>query len=492
MINEHAKLNNRLRFARQKGFKLKKNAELFRSLFEEAIDGIVFWDQDGNILMANQSALNIFECTSEEFLKRKLWEFVYKNNEQYEEFIQQFNEKKAIRDEALFLMPNGQFKYLEFTSKMHFVDGYNMTIFRNSSYRYQMEQNLRDSEERFRKVFEGSLDGMMLWNWQHKVVDINPVGAQLLGITKEEIIGKDFREIYKKKKKIRKELEQHFEELKVTGTADSFISISRSGMYQFYEISSKGNLSSNLNLSVIRDVTERRALQEQLQKSDTLMVIGELAAGIAHEIRNPMTALKGFIQLLESSIKEDHSLYFKVITSELKRIESTITEFLVLAKPQAIQFQYHDICKIMMDTLDLLNGQALMHNIQFEFIHEQALSKVFCEPNQMKQVFINIIKNAIEVMPDGGKIQINIGNAQKGFIHVKIQDEGEGIPEDKIKKLGEPFYTTKERGTGLGLMVSYKIIKDHKGMIEVESKVGEGTIFYIFLPIHLNKNDDFV
>lgn len=483
MTNERLEYKNKYRVARQKGFKLKKNAELFKSLFEEAIDGIVFWDQEGNILMANPSALHIFECTSEEFLKRKIWEFVFNKSEQHENLMQKYNEKKAIRDEMLFLMPNGQFKYLEFTSKMHFVDGYNMTIFRNISYRYQIEQSLRDSEERFRKIFKETFDGMLLWNRHYQVIDINPVASKIIGMSREEILGKDFRDIYQNNKFLKEELENHFKILNENGTADSNISLNCSGRYQFYEISSKGNLASNLNLTVIRDVTERKTLQEQLQKSDTLTVVGELAAGIAHEIRNPMTALKGFIQLLESSIDDEHSLYFKVITSELKRIESTITEFLVLAKPQATQFQYHDIRKIMMDTLDLLNGQALMHNIQFDFKHEQAIPKVFCEPNQMKQVFINIIKNAIEVMINGGRIRIDIQTHQESFVQVRVQDEGDGIPEDKIKKLGEPFYTTKERGTGLGLMVSYKIIEDHKGMIEVESKEGVGTTFYINLPI---------
>ena len=482
VTNEQVELKSKYRIARQKGFKLKKNAELFKSLFEEAIDGIVFWGQDGSILMANQSALNIFECTSEEFLKRKLWEFIY-NNDQQESILKRFNENESIRDEMLFLMPNGQFKYLEFTSKMSFVDGYNMTIFRNSSYRYQLEQNVRDSEERFRNIFEGSLDGMLLWNKNFHVVDMNPIAAEILGIEKNKIIGKDFREIYRHYPTIYKEMKKHLEELPINGTSDSILSIKHLGINKFLEISSKRNLASNLNLTVIRDVTERKALQEQLQKSDTLMVVGELAAGIAHEIRNPMTALKGFIQLLESSIKEDHSLYFKVITSELKRIESTITEFLVLAKPQAIQFQFHDLQKIMMDTLDLLHGQALMHNIQFEFVHESALPQIFCEPNQMKQVFINIIKNAIEVMQDGGNIRIQIKRENEEEMHVIIQDEGEGIPKDKINKLGEPFYTTKERGTGLGLMVSFKIIKDHKGRIHVESEVGVGSTFHIYLPI---------
>ncbi|PLT28972.1 ATP-binding protein [Peribacillus deserti] len=224
-------------------------------------------------------------------------------------------------------------------------------------------------------------------------------------------------------------------------------------------------------------------MQEQLRKSDTLNVVGELAAGIAHEIRNPMTALKGFIQLLEGSIQEDFSTYFRVITSELQRIETIITEFLVLAKPQAVKFLQKDINVILKDTIELLTAQSLMQNIQFETDYNSGIENIYCEGNQLKQVFINIIKNAIEVMPAGGTIKVKTDRYKDKFVGISISDQGQGIPEEKIKKLGEPFYTTKERGTGLGLMVSYKIIEEHKGWIDVESKVGSGTTFHIFLPL---------
>jgi two-component system, sporulation sensor kinase E len=471
----------KVKFAKQKNFKLKQSKELFRGLFEEAIDGIVFWDADGNVLMANQSALNIFECSSEDFLERKLWDFVFEKDDYFKTLVKKCVENGAIRDELLFLMPNGQLKQLEFTTKMQFVDGSNMTIFRNASERYKMEIDLRESEERFRKVFEGTLDGMVLWNRDYEIIDINPVAALFLKAKRNELLGKDIRLFIDEK--VKEELELHIEELERLGTADLLLPVPSENGTKHYEFSSKGNVTSNLNLTVIRNVTEKIGLQEQLQKSDTLNVVGELAAGIAHEIRNPMTALKGFIQLLETSMKEDHSMYFKVITSELRRIESTITEFLILAKPQAIQFKNHDMRKVMSETLELLNGQALMHNIQFCCQFEDELPTVFCEPNQMKQVFINIIKNAIEVMPSGGVVTIKIDNKPKEYIHIIIEDEGEGIPEKKIKRLGEPFYTTKNRGTGLGLMVSYKIIKEHKGKVEVESEVGVGTKFHIYIPI---------
>ncbi|PKR86854.1 PAS domain-containing sensor histidine kinase [Heyndrickxia camelliae] len=483
-ISDELISDENIKIAKQKNFYFKQSDELYRSLFEEAIDGIVFWDNEGNVLMANQSALKIFECTSEEFLKGNIWDFVLEKNDHFNSLLKKFYELGEIRDELLFLMPNGQLKQLEFTAKKHFVDGSNMTIFRNASERYKMEKELRESEERFRKVFEGTLDGMVLWNRHYEIIDINPVAADFLKAERDDIIGKSIWDILEDHYK--HEIKIHIDELERLGTSDSTLTISSEDGNKYFELSSKGNVASNLSLTVIRNVTEKIGMQEQLQKSDTLSVVGELAAGIAHEIRNPMTALKGFIQLLELSMKEDHSMYFKVIMSELKRIESTITEFLILAKPQAIQFKDNDMRKVMNETLELLNGQALMNNIQFNVEYANELPYVFCEPNQMKQVFINIIKNAIEVMPKGGFITIKMDNKPSDFIHIVIEDEGEGIPEKKIKRLGEPFYTTKERGTGLGLMVSYKIIKEHRGKVEVESEVGVGTKFHIYIPVKRN------
>lgn len=137
----------------------------------------------------------------------------------------------------------------------------------------------------------------------------------------------------------------------------------------------------------------------------------------------------------------------------------------------------------MKDTIELLNAQAILVNVQIHLDYGE-VPDIFCEPNQLKQVFINILKNAIEVMPNGGNIYVSITKEDDHRVQISIQDEGPGIPKNKLKRLGEPFYTTKERGTGLGLMVSYKIIKEHNGKIDVKSKVGYGTTFYISLPIN--------
>ncbi|MGY6210017.1 PAS domain S-box protein [Cytobacillus firmus] len=464
--------------------KVKKNEELYADLFIEALDGIIFWCSNGEIIDANEAACRIFECTHDELIKRQVKDFVYEKSERYRNIVKEMFIKGSIRDELVFLMPNGQFKSLEFTVKLNSVEGYHMTIFRNVSERHAMEKSLRESEQKFRMIFEGALEGILLWNDQFQIVDINQSGQRMLQMSKEDLVGISLHSILNDCNITDDELKEQIRSIHSDGQSDGNLSITlKSGRKKFFEFSNKLNIFSNISMTTFKDITEKLEMEEQLRKSDTLNVIGELAAGIAHEIRNPMTALKGFIQLLEGSVKEDHTMYFNVITTELSRIDSIINEFLILAKPQAVKFVEKDISQIMKETVDLLSAQAVLHNVQFRTYYEQNLPRVFCESNQMKKVFINIIKNAIEVMPKGGYITVSIQKESEQRVHISIGDEGTGIPAHKIKKLGEPFYTTKERGTGLGLMVTYKIIEEHKGTIEVESKLGEGTVFHIYLPI---------
>lgn len=459
--------------------KLYKSEERFREVFENAIDAIMIWKNNGQIIKANHAASRTFELSEEELMTRNVLDFIDQTSPSFAKVKREYMETGAIREELLFHMPNGQNKELEFTSKMNILEKHHLTIFRNVSERKHMVKVLQESEQKFRKIFDGAMDGIVLFNNSYEMIDANPSARKILNLLSDDLKSfKLFELLFSGMKQ--DEIDPNDWEEKLQEISYTF----ENGEEKTLEFTLKNNINENMNLAVLRDVTEKRELEEQLRKSDTLNVVGELAAGIAHEIRNPMTALKGFIQLLEGSIKNDYSLYFNVITSELNRIESIITEFLILARPQAIQYLKKDIGTIMKETIDLLNGQAILVNVQMELYLEQELPLIYCEPNQLKQVFINILKNAIEVMPKGGQIDVKIKRKDEKYLIVSIIDRGLGIPEDKIKRLGQPFYTTKERGTGLGLMVSYKIIEEHRGIVEVESEVGNGTAFHITLPIN--------
>ncbi|WP_407941571.1 PAS domain S-box protein [Metabacillus schmidteae] len=460
--------------------KLYKSEERFREIFENAIDAIMIWERNGQIQKVNQAASRTFELSEAELVQRNILDFVDQNSSSFHRVKKEYFQTGAIREELLFHMPNGQNKELEFTSKMDILDGHHLTIFRNVSERKRMEKVLRESEHKFRNIFNAAMDGIILFNNEYEIIEANPAARKILNLSSSDI--KSYRIcdiLFSKMDDLYQEDELDSYEAKTQETIYTF----DNGEEKILEISLKHHINEDMNLAVFRDVTEKRELEEQLRKSDTLNVVGELAAGIAHEIRNPMTALKGFIQLLEGSVKDDFSMYFNVITSELSRIESIITEFLILARPQAIKFSKKDLGIIMKETTELLSAQAILVNVQMILEIEDNLPLIYCEPNQLKQVFINVLKNAIEVMPKGGQIDVKIKQKNEDNLFVSITDRGSGISEDKIKRLGQPFYTTKERGTGLGLMVSYKIIEEHQGQVDVESEEGKGTTFHITLPI---------
>lgn len=251
-----------------------------------------------------------------------------------------------------------------------------------------------------------------------------------------------------------------------------FISIWSAPLYD-----PKGSISGIM--TIMTDISERKMTEELLQKSDKLSAVGQLAAGVAHEIRNPLTTLKGFLQLYGSKIEQHHH---RIMISELDRINFIVSEFLVLSKPQATQYQIKNLQHILQHVIAIFDTQTILKNIQLVTHLGSEPLFVFCEENQLKQVFINVLKNAMEAMPKGGNINISLQKT-KDHASVRIMDEGCGIPEDNIPRLGEPFYSTKPEGTGLGLMVTYKIIEDHDGSMMIQSRPQQGTTVEIMLPL---------
>ncbi|MGG2197979.1 ATP-binding protein [Paenibacillus validus] len=173
--------------------------------------------------------------------------------------------------------------------------------------------------------------------------------------------------------------------------------------------------------------------------------------------------------------------YLSIMEEELRRIEQIVGELLLLAKPPNVQLRKYNLVDTIEQIVALLQTRAIMNNIEIEFQRRAADTEIYCDENQIKQVFINLIQNALEVTPVDGRVAIDIDSDADG-VAIAIRDEGPGIPEDKLRKLGEPFFTTKENGTGLGLTVSYNIIENHGGRIQVNSIVGQGTTFTIRLP----------
>ncbi|HHY72102.1 MAG TPA: two-component sensor histidine kinase [Bacillus bacterium] len=234
----------------------------------------------------------------------------------------------------------------------------------------------------------------------------------------------------------------------------------------------------NAILHVLIDLTQQKVNEKLIVRSEKLSIAGELAAGIAHEVRNPLTAIKGFIKLLENTSNE---FYLKIVNDEISRIEQISSELLMLAKPHSDVLKTTNIVTLIKNVKTLLETQAILKNIDIELRTKEEQIFIDCEETKIRQVFINIIKNAIEVM-DKGSISLHV-NKLKDKVQVDIVDQGEGMSAEMLAKIGEAFYTTKEKGTGLGLMVCYKIIGNHNGEINVSSQKGVGTTFSVTLPL---------
>ncbi|EKN70755.1 PAS/PAC sensor signal transduction histidine kinase [Neobacillus bataviensis LMG 21833] len=240
-------------------------------------------------------------------------------------------------------------------------------------------------------------------------------------------------------------------------------------------------------LGQVLDITEKKHMEDalkkrekQLQKSEKLAVVGQMAAAVAHEIRNPLTPIKGFTQLLHSE-KELNPVYLRIVIDELYRIETIISEFLSMAKPHAEKTMMVHVESIVKQVIQRFQSDPLLMNKQLHIESEQPIQGIIGDPSSLKQVFMNVIQNALEAISNNGRIDVSIFTDETGVI-VKFTDNGCGIPKERLSKIGEPFYSTKEKGTGLGLMTCFRIIESHNGKINIESVQGEGTTVTIWLP----------
>lgn len=235
-------------------------------------------------------------------------------------------------------------------------------------------------------------------------------------------------------------------------------------------------------LAIRNDITERKRQEEVLHRQDKLAAVGQLAAGVAHEIRNPLTSMKGYAEFLQLDEKDPERLEFlNIILDEIDRVNSIVEDFMVLAKPKAVELEEKNVVPVIKDVVSLLEFEARKKNVRLYFDCNQEIIQIECDENRLKQVFLNFIKNGIEAMPNGGDLYVKT-IIQDGNVQISIQDSGVGIPKEKLSKLGEPFFTTKKNGNGLGLMVSFKIIESHNGKVFVESEPNKGTTFNILLP----------
>lgn len=466
---------------------LKETEASLRSALRVAKLGSWEWNLETDKLKWCEEMIKLvgWEIDPETLTYQKFLRFVHpldreKMNQNFEVALlnQQFNLEFRI------MKPDGQVRFVESNGEAIFDEkGYPIKIIGTSqdvTERTIERESLRRSEHLYELITENSKDIIMYLKLNGTIRYVSPAIEKILGYTPEYLNGSSINELLHPE-----EMEQVYklnpENLDVfTGRF-----LHRDGHYVWIETSIKviRNPDGTIDkiLAIGRDISERITARELMVKSEKLNLAGQLAAGIAHEIRNPLTAIKGFLQLME----QGHTLrkeYFNIVGSELTRIEFILNELLLLAKPTGLKFEKREINSILYQIATLLETEAILKNVEvITNLKEEIL--INCDENQLKQVFINFVKNAIESMPTGGKVYIEAIRENEN-VTIMFKDEGCGIPKEKLKLIGQPFYTTKEKGTGLGLAVSFSIIENHKGEIFFESEENKGTTVFVKLPIY--------
>jgi two-component system sensor histidine kinase HydH len=235
---------------------------------------------------------------------------------------------------------------------------------------------------------------------------------------------------------------------------------------------------------ILRDLRQIRELQRQVRQKERLAAVGSLAAGVAHEIRNPLTALRGLAQYFQKGKKPgslEHK-YSEVMIAEVDRLNRVVSGLLDYARPRELVVSQTDLRELIGHVLDLIRDDARAKGVELNFVYDET-PLLSLDRDQISQALLNIMLNAFAAMPDGGKLEVSLRRWEGKEVHIIVSDTGCGITEDDIARLFDPFFTTKPKGSGLGLAIVHRVVDSHKGRIEVESQVGKGTRMTISLPI---------
>lgn len=251
-----------------------------------------------------------------------------------------------------------------------------------------------------------------------------------------------------------------------------------------------GEIALAINRMAV-SLAEKEKLEEELRRSERLAALGRLVTGVAHELRNPIGIVKTTVQLMEKDLENTNvdKEYFKVIEEQILRQNRVIEELLDFGRPNKHMVQKANINVLLERVLVFTSPILRQHKIQLEQVLDHELPPVQVDAERIKQVFVNIILNAVQAMPEGGKLTIRTRH-NHDWIHIGFEDTGPGIAPSEVVNIFDPFYTTREYGTGLGLSISHQIIKTHDGHIDVDSTLGSGTSFTIHLPLFAEDRGD--
>jgi len=485
---------------------LKESEEKFRNLFESVQHGLFISTKEGCFVDCNCALLEMLGYSNkEEFLKIEIAEDLYVHPEDRQNFQRLVEKHGFVKDlEVEFKKKEGEKITVLLTArakqdgegKVIGYEGLNIDI----SDRKRMERELKEANEFFMNLIESSVDGIIVTKMDGEIIIFNKGIEDMLGYQSDEVVGKmNIRMIYAPG--VAKEVMQKLRspDYGGVGKLTSFPITHRRKDGEMVE----GDLSASIiydeggreiaTVGIFKDLRERlrmerdlQAAREALLQSEKLAAMGRLTSQIAHELNNPIYGIMNTLELLKTEIPPESKRrrILELSLSETERLSEMLRNMLSFSKPEEEVRKRLNVNELLEGILLMMEKQMKEVNVKIVTRFEPKIPEIMASTHQMRQVILNLFKNAKEAMPRGGTLTVRTEKEDTKVL-IRIQDTGTGIPEEIRNKIFEAFFTTKQKvkGVGLGLSVCYGIIKDHGGEIRVDSKEGKGTTFTISLPI---------
>lgn len=471
---------------------LRTSENQLRALIDSLPDKILVVDREGRWIEANRQLLRILSIDSDMYRGRTTHEL---SNLCAPEFRLEFLNQSRCPDEmfereTLFThetsLPDGRSLVHEITCSPMVIDAEGnrglVVVARDVTAQRLAAHRLAESEQRYRSLFDNDGDMVMSVNCDGMVLAVNPSCESSLGYACSELVGKHYSELLHPR--FRSESSKRFHDVVLDKPQSLDVTLVDKSGREIHVKEKKVPIVTENKVTgffwILRDVTSQVIADELLIQSERLSAVGQMAAGIAHEIRNPLTALKGFVQLMSAANTND-ATYLRIMQSELERIELIINELLVFSKPSNLSTEVQNVSALIKEVVGLMLPEASMKSIVISTWVESEALQITCDKNRIKQVLVNLVKNAIEAMSSGGHVSIQV-RARNTDVVISVCDTGPGIPPETLERIGEPFYTTKATGTGLGILVSRKIVESHSGTLKIRSELDHGTEVEVAIP----------
>lgn len=464
---------------------LRDSEERYRTLIEGANDAVFLEDVSGHIVDVNTMACRMLAYDRDELLRLNMADLLRRETDAKPQPLdptQHLEESMLCKD--------GSKVPVEVNTSILKLKGekFLMSVVRDITIRKEkelrqrhLEQAILESKQRLMAVFDGIMSPLTITDLDYNIIMVNKTTASLFGETIRSLIGKKCYIAFRQgtgpcancpvTETIRTGEPSHRlgDNTVINRTLEEYT-------YPIYDGS--GNLSLIINYGI--DVTDKIKMQKQLLQADKMASLGTLAAGIAHEIRNPMATINLNTQILLRDLKldQEHQVYMLDIQKEVKKIERIISEILEFSKPKPAHLVETSINDVVQSVHEFIRVQLRKHGVQVHLEMQDSLLPVLIDPAQISQVLINLVINAMQAMPDGGDLTITTRrDPKKKRVDLLVTDTGVGIPPENIDKIFDPFFTNKPEGTGLGLAIARQLLEKNQATIQVESTVGKGTTF---------------